>query len=1172
VEAYLLRHPALQGDAGAVLDLIYQEMLLQNGKGLAPNRDAWVARFPQYEAELRDQLELDELLGCASLGGSLARTAHPDPDPADPVPRTLTPAWPRLPGYEILGELGAGGMGVVYLGHDPRLKRQVAIKVIRSGRLARKEELARFKTEAEAVARLQHPNVAQIFEVGEHQDGPYLVLEYVAGGSLDAKLAGRPQPARAAAGLVETLARAIQHAHERGIIHRDLKPANILLTPNPKSEIRNPKQIRSPEHEMPKREGGAVSDLGNSDSGMVSDFGFRISDLAPKVTDFGLAKFLEGGAGVTSSGAVLGTASYMPPEQAQGKEGAVGPAADVYALGAILYEMLTGRPPFRGESQVETVLQVLTADPVPPRHLQPRVPRDLETICLKCLEKKRGQRYASAQALAKDLARFREGRPIQARPVRPWERALKWARQRPALAALAASTLGVALLGFGLVAWQWRVAEAARQQETAQRQRYQRLSVDVVLARGLHECRQGDVARGLFELVRALELAGDEAGDLQEVIRTNLADWSPALCRLSNQLRLPSQIRQMALSPDGRMVATVCADKKAYLLDLKTGKRLGQPLPHPARIHAVAFSPDGKLLLTGTGDPGSGWGAVWVWEVSTRRLALPPLQHRSPVWAVACSPDGRRVLTGSGEAAGGGAAQLWDAAEGTALGAPLPHPRPVRAVAFSPDGRTVLTGCADRSARLWDVASRRIFRQLKHGGYVDAVAFSPDGKTLLTGGRDSLARLWDAGTGRRVGKPLKHQGYLETVAFSRDGKTILTGSRDGTARLWDAATGQPRGDALVHPDQVTAACFHPDGRTVLTGCLDRCARVWQTPSGKSPLRVFRHTEQVWAAAFSSDGRQIVTGSSYGPFRFWDRASGKPGAVSPRLVPDVSALALSPDGKTVLTGSRDKTARLWDGVTARPLREPLRHPDWVTSVAFRPDGKVVLTGCRDGAARLWDVATGLQLGPTLKHPRAVHAVAFSPRDPGVILTGSPDRTARLWNLTTGKCLGELRGHQGPVVAVAFGQDGRRIATGSDDGTARLWDGATGRALGEPLLHQGAVQAVALSRCGKLLLTASRDGAGRLWDVASCRMLGMPLAHQGPVRAAAFSPDGRTVLTAGEDMTARLWPVPTALTGPVERIKLWCEVATGIELDGFGVRRPLDAATWRQRRLRLAAPRS
>src|SRR5262249_53671763 len=284
------------------------------------------------------------------------------------------------------------------------------------------------------------------------------------------------QPARSAACLVQTLARAIHHAHERGIVHRDLKPANVLLT----------------------------------------------SDGAPRISDFGLAKLLEGGVGLTTSGAPLGTASYMPPEQVCAQSDHVCPAADVYALGAILYEMLTGRPPFHGASATETMLQVLTADPVPPRRLQPGVPRDLETICLKCLEKTPGKRYASAQALGDDLARFLAGEPIEARPIGAWERGMKWARRRPAVAALTALTVSITFFALAMVTWQWQQAdrarrhaesaqeeaEAARTEESQQRQRYQRLSVNLAVDRGLHLCEQGDVGRGLLHLARTLEWAG----------------------------------------------------------------------------------------------------------------------------------------------------------------------------------------------------------------------------------------------------------------------------------------------------------------------------------------------------------------------------------------------------------------------------------------------------------------------------------------------------------------------------------------------------------------------------------------------------------------------------------------------------------------------------------------
>jgi WD40 repeat protein len=1116
VETYLDHYPELRANPEAAVDLIYQEVLLRRSRGQAVGLSDCLRRFPEYQAQLREQFELSQILRAPGLQQTLpASAAEPE------APRR--PKAPAVPGYEIVRELGRGGMGLVYLAYHLGLKRYVAIKVIHARGRSQSRSRARFRTEAEAIARLHHPNVVQIHEVGEHPDGPYLVLEYLDGGSLDAKLAGTPQPPREAARLVETLARAVHHAHERGIVHRDVKPGNVLLT----------------------------------------------GEGVPKIGDFGLALLVEGDSGGTESGTVLGTASYLPPEQTDSRRGAVGPAADTYGLGAILYEMLTGRPPFQGENQVETILQVLTADPVPPRHLQPRVPRDLETICQKCLEKKPGKRYASALALAEDLARFLEGRPIKARPTRLWERGLKWARRRPAVATLAAICLGIALLAFGLVTWQWHVADTARGQEAEQRNRFQRLSTEMVLDRGLRWCSQGDVSRGMLELVRCLELAGEGQEDLRNVARSNLADWSHALCSVKNVFPQEGKILAAALSPDGRTALLACADRKAYLWDLSTGERVGDPLPHEARINAVAFGPDGKTILTGTGDPASPRGAAYLWDVTTRQLVR-TLEHNGPVRGVAFSPDGRQILTGSSNPGPDeGTAQLWEVDSGKPLGAPFRHRRPVIAVAYSPDGQTIATGCEDRSCRLWDVTSRRI-RYLPHGGFVEAVAFSPDATTVLTGSRDSMARLWDIRTEKpkQIGKPMRHQGYVSAVAFSRDGKTLLTGSRDSTACLWDAATHEPFGSALAHQDQVIAVAFHPQGRTLLTASFDGSAKVWQRPAGKTESMVLRHPNQVSAAAYSPDGRKVVAARSNGSIQLWDRATGKEDGPPLQLKPGPTSVAFSPDGKTVLVGCFDKTALLWDLSNRGLVREPLPHPAVVTSVAFSPDGKTLLTGCRDGRARLWDPLTGKQIGRILANPKPVCAVAFHPQRPDTVLTGGEDGKARLWDVVTGKCLREFCGHQGAVKAVAFTRDGQRIVTGSEDWTARIWDATTGQPVGSPLLHEGAVRAVAFSADGKSILTAGSDGAGRLWDVATGRMLGMPLIHLGPVRACGFSPDGRTVLTASEDMTVRLWSLPAEdPTDDVERLRLWCEICTGLELEQSGAAHALDAAGWLERRQRL-----
>jgi serine/threonine-protein kinase len=501
LEDYLARFPRLNQPAIA-LRLLEQEYRVRQRYGDRPSSGEYRARFPQLIVTDQD------------LEGSLPRAG------AEPE------GLPQIPGYELLGLLGRGGMGVVYKARQVRLKRLVALKMILAGPHAEPEQTARFRAEAEAVAQLQHPHIVQIYEVGEHGGLPYFSLEFVDGGSLDKHLAGAPRPPRPAAQLVETLARAMHCAHERGIVHRDLKPANILL--RRKSETRNPKSETNPKSEIPRTETPSAPRLGfeNSDLEFASDFEFRISDFEPKITDFGLAKRLEGDAGQTRTGAIMGTPSYMAPEQAQGKTKQVGPTADVYALGVILYEMLTGRPPFRGETAWDTVQQVLTEEPVSLTRLQPRVPRDLETICLKCLAKEPGKRYPSAQALADDLRRFLASESIHARPTPAWERGVKWARRRPALAALlgvsgtaALTVLVVVLVANARLQAERDDARAARQ-EAEVHFRAARDAVDQMLTR-LGDERLAHVPQ--MELLRR-DLLGDALRFYQQFLEHKSTD------------------------------------------------------------------------------------------------------------------------------------------------------------------------------------------------------------------------------------------------------------------------------------------------------------------------------------------------------------------------------------------------------------------------------------------------------------------------------------------------------------------------------------------------------------------------------------------------------------------------------------------------------------------------
>ena len=417
IESYLERFPELRSNRAALRQLVAAEIERRRAGSADFRLDEYGSRFPELAGEL-SSLAVD----ADSTAGSWQ--SHADKDDASKLP--------ELSGFEILSRLGRGGMGVVYLARQTALKRLVAVKMIRS-RVGDNVELGRFRTEIEAAARLAHPNIVQIFEVGEHKGSPYCVLEYVAGGSLDQVLKGKPQPAEVAARLVQQLAAALQHAHERGIVHRDLKPANVLIA-----------------------EGNRRQETGDTSDAAMSH------NLSPKIADFGLARQLEAiDAGQTETGIIMGTPAYMSPEQAAGQSKECSPATDIYALGVILYELLTGRPPHQGATVLDTLQQVRSQEPVAPRALAPKTPRDLNTICLKCLHKEASRRYASARALADDLGAFLESRPIAARPVGLPERVVMAARRRPLVASLIAAICLITVLGLAAGVYQWRQTSAA---------------------------------------------------------------------------------------------------------------------------------------------------------------------------------------------------------------------------------------------------------------------------------------------------------------------------------------------------------------------------------------------------------------------------------------------------------------------------------------------------------------------------------------------------------------------------------------------------------------------------------------------------------------------------------------------------------------------------------------
>jgi WD40 repeat protein len=1109
---------------------------------------------PSDQADGQETVTLARAQGTAEALGQTGPYLPGGPAEGERSPRPAAP-FPRIPGYQILGVLGQGGMGVVYKAQHLGLNRPVALKTILARHQLSEQALARFLLEARAVARLHHPHIVQIHDIGEWDEVPYFCLEFVEGGSLDKKLAGTPQPPRAAAGLVETLARAMQHAHQCQVVHRDLKPANVLLT----------------------------------------------AEGSPKITDFGLAKQLDSDQAQTQANVILGTAGYMAPEQAAGKSSESDPRVDVYALGAILYEMLTGRPPFKGATWQDTLEQVRTQEPVHPARLQPKVPRDLDTICLKCLEKEPGKRYASAEALADDLQRFLDDRPILARRPRVGERALKWAKRRPAVAALGGALIGISVLAFALLTWELAVVGKARRESEGLRREAERKLTLADLDRALALLNQGDTGRGLLWLAHTLARVKEdwfsqpEAEDLRQAIRANLAAWRARAQRLQAILSHPGPVRSATFSQDGKSVLTVSDDGRVRVWDAARGKASGRPLEVPKghQVLWAAFGSKSRLPMVLAQDPANRL-CLSVKKEPGRPPFRSVFRQATSAHAATVSPDGRFVAT-----ANGNRVHLRKAETGEQI-AQVSQEGRVRALAFSPDGKYLAYGGEDK--RVWvcnlnapqkRYACRGSFEGGRAHGYaVRALAFVSSGELLASGSEDQSVRLWKTATGEPVGKRLEHQDAVQAVAFSGDGKQLLAGGDDGTATLWDVRAARPIGPPLEHREAVRAVAFHPTSGTVLTGSRDGSVRLWKTAEERHFRREYPHREAVMAAARSPNSRTplLVTAGSHGSVRAWDVHTGQPLPLRGAMhTDDVWAVAFHPDGRYFVTGSRDGTVKIWDGNTRdllhtlvgwddpnrRPVLQGARPRQRVRALAFSPDGTHLLIGgggvergglAHRGKAMLWEIGAGglPQHGRLVQPGEIVWQVAFCPDEQTKMFAiASGDKAVQLWKCDRGKPerLGLLLTHQRRVNALAFSPDGRFLLTGSIDKSAQLWDARTGQPVGKPLRHPGGVWAAAFLDA-HTVATGCRDGAARLWDVRTGIPIGPPLPHGGVVWAVSHRPGGKAFVTGSEDHTARLWQLPTPVRGGVEQITRWVEAMTCLELDDKGMIQSLDASQWQE----------
>lgn len=1163
-EAYLHQHPEIPLDSDYSFELVYGEFLLRESCGDPATLEEFLWRFPAHTDRLNRQLtvhrQLDSLQTLKDDLHSIDTT-----QPALPPP----PQGPRpaveVPGYEVLEELGRGGMGVVYRARQTRLEREVALKMVRPDGMDDREMVARLLSEARAVARLKHPNIVQIFAVGDHDGRPFIEMEYLEGGSLGRLLDGRPWPARDAARLIERLALAISEAHRLGIVHRDLKPGNVLFS----------------------------------------------ADGTVKIADFGLAKLLDRDSDLTRSEQLLGSPSYMPPEQTHGSKSPLPARADIYSLGAILYELLTGRPPFRGNTVLQTLEQVRSSDPVPPARLVPQIPKDLETICLKCLVKEPARRYESAAALAEDLRRFLEDRPILARRVGPVELACRRLRRYPVVAALVAALMVSLIGGFlgmavllvlanhnasvareksGLARRETRRAVESSKAEAHSRREAEQYAALRTLDRGHDLAERGSIGLGLLWIAEAHRLTPPDALNLRKAIARDALAWSRVAARPRALWSVGSNGDSLvlAVSPDSQTAVVVREGGTAEWIDLETARTIRILREKNSHGNYAEFSPEGNQALV----VGYDEGVVRVYDLSggSRDFEIQPKTGK-PNFAYFVL-GGRAVLTNDRTA---GQFDLWDARTGEQLAISANLKPGSSLLDRSPDGRFFATASGDSLVRLWDAETlRERYPPLRHGLQFTHARFGPLGRRLVT---------WDSGRNPRSGHLLLHDLEhpdrpavslaasfgVRNVGFRRDAMAIAVAGEDGTIRILDSLSGEPvapilRAQAPVLPFENFVPQFSPDGQVLLTAHQDASARLWDLAAGRPLGAVIKHQVAISQARLLGDGEAIATAGRDGRVLVWDLA----GALAPsRVVPMpsmVKTAALSHDGSTlavadfqdsawcvdlgsgrpvslpmshnrlmafggpftiegvirtlafgpassglIVSGGDDATARIWN-LDGRPRVRPLSHPHWVMRSVFSPDGRWMLAATPTNSALLWDLQDPDLKPRLLTHskPEILH-VAFAGSETALTLSSASDDHLSWWNVRTGEMIGRLGGfgsYAGPVWTSSDGRLGFVLSPAQ--GCVHVLD----LKAGSRLRRIGSGVRVACSDAsGRLLLVGRDDRSAQLWDVNTGHLIGSAMEHPAAISAVALSPDGTLALTGAEDGRLRLWDTSTGLAiGP------------------------------------------